>query len=679
MVLNRIFRSWKRLQQSQKRYILLFFLSGAGLFIHYHKEALLNYEVDNVARSRNSRQRLPPTDDPEDLIPPGSIDTIHHNAKINHEPNPDNDDDNREEIDTGNNVISENYDYDGNKINDLKTADIESQNIEPENEWKVASVNENLENSDNAKDSENNQSHDKSAKSKFSDFEPDYQAKNLKELAADIKPKPGIAGTWRDETAEFTPEQKEIVSEFKYAWAAYKKSAWGKDTLKPISKSYDTWFDMGLTLLDSLDNLIIFKMDEEFEEAKNWVRDSLSFDQDIDYVNLFECTIRVLGGLLSAFTLSAEPIFKDKAIDIGDRLLNAFSGSKTDVPLSDINPYRKRARPPKWGSDSSTSEVTTVQLEFRELAVVTNEHRYSEPVLKTSKHVSELVNSQKDHHFVQMFINPHSGKMKSGGTITFGARTDSYYEYLLKQWIQSNGDSRDDYLLNDYLKAMIDMRDKLITVTKGKERLTFVAELQGSSRMHPKMDHLVCFLPGTLALGHWWAKEVHLRADVIPEWHLDLARELARTCHYMYSFESGLAPEIVYFDISENSNREIYVKPADSFSILRPEAVECWFYLYRVTGDQKYRDWGWEFFKNLQKHAKLPNGNGFASLESVTTTHVKHRDKMESFFLAETMKYLFLLFSDDKELLPLDKFVFNTEAHPLLVRTGNNEKMFSHI
>ena len=203
------------------------------------------------------------------------------------------------------------------------------------------------------------------------------------------------------------------------------------------------------------------------------------------------------------------------------------------LSLSDINPYRRRARPPKWGSDSSTSEVTTVQLEFRELAVLTDQNHYAEPATKTSKHVSQLVRNQNDHHFVQMFVNPHSGKMKSGGTITFGARTDSYYEYLLKQWIQSNGDERDDYLLQDYLAAMEDMKNKLITVTQGKERLTFVAELQGA-RVHPKMDHLVCFLPGTLALGYWWAKQVHLKTNVIPEWHLEIAKELARTCHYMY-------------------------------------------------------------------------------------------------------------------------------------------------
>merc|ERR1711884_105845 len=91
MIFNRIFRSWKRLQQSQKRYTLLFFLSGAGLFIHFHKEAILNYQVDNVVKGR---RRLPPTDYPEngDLVPPDPMETIHHkNNHVEHEPNPDND------------------------------------------------------------------------------------------------------------------------------------------------------------------------------------------------------------------------------------------------------------------------------------------------------------------------------------------------------------------------------------------------------------------------------------------------------------------------------------------------------------------------------------------------------------------------------------------------------------
>ena len=496
----------------------------------------------------------------------------------------------------------------------------------------------------------------------------------------DLFPKPvlGISGSWHDVTKKQTPEQKIIVQEFLYAWNAYKKSAWGKDTLRPLSNSYETWFNMGLTILDSLDNLIIFGLKDEFEEAKNWVANDLSFDQNIDYVNLFECTIRVLGGLLSAHTLSAEPVFLDKAKDIGGRLLNAWSQSKSKVPLSDINPYTQRSRPPKWSSDSSTSEVTTVQLEFRELAMLAKDPKFTIPARQTSRHVHELVNQQSENHFVQMMINPHSGKMGSRGTITFGARTDSYYEYLLKQWIQGNGDERDDWLLEDYLQAMEDLKKHLIKTTNGKEKLTFVAELAGGSRVHPKMDHLVCFLPGTLALGHYFVQQNSMSTrHVIPDWHLELAEELARTCFYFYkSFQTGLPPEIVYFDLENNSKKEIYVKPLDAFSILRPESVESWFYLYRITKNPIYRTYGQHYLTGLQNYAKVDNNKGYASIDNVDSVSTRKRDKMESFFMAETLKYLYLLFSDDEQLLPIDKFVFNTEAHPLLIRTNNNDIMF---
>lgn len=510
------------------------------------------------------------------------------------------------------------------------------------------------------------------------DFDDMVPVKDEKEMHHnDLFPEPvlGIAGTWGDATAEFSQKQQAVVDEFSYAWSAYKKSAWGRDHLKPLSGSYDTWFEMGLTILDSLDNLILFRLKSEYAEARTWVETKLSFEQDKDYVNLFECTIRVLGGLLSAHTLTGDPLYSDKAKDIADRLLPAWSQSKTAIPLSDINPYRKRARPPKWGSDSSTSEVTTVQLEFREVAAISNDFNYAQPAIKTSREVSRLVNAQHDNKFIQMFISPHSGKMSSRGTITFGARTDSYYEYLLKQWVQTNGDQRNEWLLDDYLNAMIDLRDQLITVTHGEHQLTFVAELK-AGRMSPKMDHLVCFLPGTLALGHWFSRRIHLGGTMVPDWHLELAEELARTCHFMYKTSSGLAPEIVYFNVGDGAKEEMYIKPADAFSILRPESVESWFYLWRITKNQKYRDWGWDFFESLKKNARLENGRGYASVNDVKQSTTTKRDKMESFFLAETLKYLFLLFSDDETLLPLDQYVFNTEAHIMLIRNSQNDKMF---
>mmetsp|Transcript_9020 Transcript_9020/g.27126 ORF Transcript_9020/g.27126 Transcript_9020/m.27126 type:complete len:102 (+) Transcript_9020:161-466(+) len=86
--------------------------------------------------------------------------------------------------------------------------------------------------------------------------------------------------------------------------------------------------------------------------------------------------------------------------------------------------------------------------------------------------------------------------------------------------------------------------------------------------------------------------------------------------------------------------------------------------MWRWTKDQKYRDWAWDIFLQTVKIAKVPNG--FAAIKNVQSKKPAHLDIMHSFFIAETLKYLYLIFAPD-ELLPLDKYVFNTEAHPLLV------------
>lgn len=87
-------------------------------------------------------------------------------------------------------------------------------------------------------------------------------------------------------------------------------------------------------------------------------------DHDVN-VNLFECTIRVLGGLLSAYALTSDATFLSKAVDLADRLLPAFE-TRSGLALSDVNLHTHRAKGPHFGPDSSTAETTTVQLEFRQ-------------------------------------------------------------------------------------------------------------------------------------------------------------------------------------------------------------------------------------------------------------------------------------------------------------------------
>lgn len=112
---------------------------------------------------------------------------------------------------------------------------------------------------------------------------------------------------------DHTDRQKAVINAFKHAWGAYKMYAWGKDELKPISRSSNEWFNLGLTLVDSLDTMWLMGLKDEFSEARKWVQNEMNIAQDKD-VNLFETTIRVLGGLLSTYHLTGDYLFLDRAV-----------------------------------------------------------------------------------------------------------------------------------------------------------------------------------------------------------------------------------------------------------------------------------------------------------------------------------------------------------------------------
>uniref|UniRef100_A0A4W4GT87 alpha-1,2-Mannosidase n=1 Tax=Electrophorus electricus TaxID=8005 RepID=A0A4W4GT87_ELEEL len=436
---------------------------------------------------------------------------------------------------------------------------------------------------------------------------------------------------------------------FRHAWKGYKEFAWGHDELKPVSKSYTEWFGLGLTLIDALDTMWILGLKKEFEEAREWVAKELTFNKNVD-VNLFESTIRILGGLLSTYHLTGDALFLEKAKDFGSRLMPAFS-TPSKIPYSDVNIDKGTAHPPRWTSDSTMAEVTSIQLEFRELSRLTGDPKYREVVMEVMRRVHRL--EGKHDGLVPMFINTNSGQFTHVGVYTLGARADSYYEYLLKQWIQ--GGKKETELLEDYVQAVEGIQKNLLK-RSSPLGLMFVGELS-HGHFSPKMDHLVCFLPGTLALG------VH---HGLPAEHMELARQLMETCHQMYvQMETGLSPEIAHFNTQADSIQDVDVKPADRHNLLRPETVESLFYLYRFTKDRKYQTWGWEILQSFNKYTRVDTG-GYTSINNVRDpTSPSPRDKMESFFLGETLKYFYLLFSDDSNIINLDKYVFNTEAHPL--------------
>ena len=141
-----------------------------------------------------------------------------------------------------------------------------------------------------------------------------------------------------------------------------------------------------------------------------------------------------------------------------------------------------------------------------------------------------------------------------------------------------------------------------------------------------------------------------------------IAKDLGHTCYQMYArMQTGLAPELARFP----GGGKLAVDPRATHNLLRPEAIEAIFYLWRFTKDPMYREWGWRMFVAFEKHCKV-DGGGYAGLRNVQIDRPTKDDKMETFWLAETLKYFLLLFSDDS-LLDLNTHVLNTEAHPLRV------------
>ncbi|XP_014791191.1 endoplasmic reticulum mannosyl-oligosaccharide 1,2-alpha-mannosidase isoform X1 [Octopus bimaculoides] len=443
--------------------------------------------------------------------------------------------------------------------------------------------------------------------------------------------------------------QISVINAFSHAWKAYQEYAWGHDELRPVAKTYHDWFGVGLTMVDALDTMFIMGLNEEFKEARSWVEKHMILDINQD-VNLFEITIRILGGLLSAYHLSGDEVFKQKAKELGDRLMPCFD-SPSKIPYSDVNLKTKKAHPPRWGPDSTTSEVTTIQLEFRDLSRILNDPKYEVAASEVSNHIHR---QPKKDGLVPIFINAQTGIFRNTATITLGARGDSYYEYLLKQWLQTG--KINNTFKDDYLEAVKGMQLHLMKMSE-PSKLVYLGELLGGRHFSPKMDHLLCYLPGTLALGY-----MHGLGDD----HLELAKKLMKTCFYMYNrMPTKLSPEIVYFNMAPGAKEDLIVKAVDAHNLHRPETVESLFYLYQITKDKKYQEWGWMIFQAFEKYTKLPNA-GYSAINNVKSiTNPGFTDKMESFFLAETLKYFYLLFAEGDAIIPLDKYVFNSEAHPL--------------
>ncbi|DBA02142.1 TPA: hypothetical protein N0F65_004777 [Lagenidium giganteum] len=454
-------------------------------------------------------------------------------------------------------------------------------------------------------------------------------------------------------SANHNEDQRKVVDMIKWAWGGYERFAFGHDSLN-VNTMTGTGLpdhDMALTLVDSLDTLFIVGMFEEFDRASEWVKTNM--DARIfhtGFISFFETTIRLLGSLLSTYQLSGHPHMLALADKLGDALSPAFSINYHGMPDKDYDIMRKTSR-----EASSLAEVGTLQMEFKYLARLTGKQAYVDQVERIMDSLAKDVKEHFKDGLLPVQINQHTGRIAAHSKVTLGAMGDSYYEYLLKQWLLSG--KKETKYKEQYLIAVEGIKAKLVAKSE-PNGLVFIGELV-NGKLDPKMDHLVCFVPGMLALGYM---------NGMPKDHLDLAEQLAETCYQMYAqMATKLAPEIMYFNMKKGGTEDLDVHPLDAFNLLRPETVESLMYLHRITKKPKYREHGRKIMEAFERECKLDRG-GYTSISNVAKGPAKKRFRaeMESFFIAETLKYLFLLFSDDS-VLPLDEIVFNTEAHPFQI------------
>ena len=412
-----------------------------------------------------------------------------------------------------------------------------------------------------------------------------------------------------------------VRQEFMHAWKGYKQYAWGHDAYRPLSKTPHDWYGQSLwmTPVDALDTMILMGLKTEAENTKKAIIDNLSFDKDISVQN-FEITIRLLGGLLSAYQLTGDRRLLELAEDLGTRLLPVFD-SPTGIPYRFVNLRTGKVRE----AETNPAEAGTLLIEFGTLSKLTRKPVFYD---KAKRALVETYKRRSPLGLVGSTINVETGEWTNKDS-HIGGGIDSYYEYLLKCWLLF-GDSDCKQMWEVSISAV----NKYLADEAGAALWFGHADMYKGQRTETTFGALEAFMPAMLALGR----------------DIPRARRAQEACFQMWALH-GIEPEQLNYRTMKVDNAGYP---------LRPEVMESAYYLYQLAGDHRYREMGKRFFRDFVTYCRTESA--YAALEDVVTK--KKHDRMESFVFAETFKYFYLLFSPLKEF-DFKRVVFNTEAHPI--------------
>lgn len=488
--------------------------------------------------------------------------------------------------------------------------------------------------------------------------------------------------------------QRAVKDVFAKCWASYQEYAWKADELAPVSGGKKNPFGgWAATLVDALDTLWIMDMKSEFEEA---VQAAATIDftkTDLDQVNVFETNIRYLGGFISAFDLSGDERLLNKAIEVGEMLYKAFdTPNRMPIARWDIHAAisGKRQTAP---SGLLIAEIGSLTMEFTRLSMITRDAKWFDAVQRITDALADQQDSTALPGLWPLVVSARDQIFNKGNMFTLGAMADSVYEYLPKM----------SALMGGQLSIYQDMYEKAATaaikhvlyrpMTPQNEDILVsgaVKSENGEITLDAQGQHLVCFLGGLLALG---GKLFNRAQD------LSAATKLVDGCIWTYkALPHGIMPETFHMLACPSLNgcewdeeawkKEVlrlakdkkttsvdkiikrdrlprgFASIPDRRYILRPEVIESVFILYRATGRADLLDSAWTMFESINRATSTKLANSAVWDVTVPPDQQPERaDSMESFWLGETLKYFYLIFSET-DVISLDEYVFNTEAHP---------------
>ena len=485
-----------------------------------------------------------------------------------------------------------------------------------------------------------------------------------------------------------------VKESFERTWKSYKSYAWMRDELAPLSgESISSFGGWAATLVDALDTLWIMGMKEDFEFAVKAAAETDFTTTDADVLNVFETTIRYLGGLLGAYDLSdgKYPVLLDKAKELGEILYTAFD-TPNRMPITRW--HWKEAASKTYqeaGENSLIAEVGSLTLEFTRLSQLTGDPVYFDAIQRITDEFDKAQSKTWLPGLWPVLMNAKSLTFKDT-FFTLGGMADSLYEYFPKQYMLLGGLSQqykklyEDSIIaaKKYLFFRPMTPDNKDILLSGNARWK---ERDAEAQLDPQGQHLGCFIGGMVAIG----AKIFDRPD-----ESIIARKLVDGCIWAYdSMVTGIMPETFHMvrcedpadciwdeqkwhsaiamrqqtghetdsmsteervqqTIKERRLPAGYADIGDRRYILRPEAIESVFILYRLTGDDTLREAAWRMFNTIEKHTRTDLAN--AAIKDVTVDRPEKMNRMESFWLAETLKYFYLIFSEP-DVVSLDDYV----------------------